>query len=82
MGLLFHINGIHFPGYLSPTHGVTFEQLSQMGATAPSSFACFDDGEPLHCTGRTDAMVACYDGKRAAYGRQAPAERAEFGSLL
>jgi hypothetical protein len=31
VGLLFHINGIHFPGYLSSTYGVTFEQLSQMG---------------------------------------------------
>merc|ERR1719446_275953 len=31
VGLLFHINHIHFPGYLSPTYGVTFEQLSQMG---------------------------------------------------
>jgi len=31
VGLLFHINHIHFPGYLSPTYGVTFESLSQMG---------------------------------------------------
>mmetsp|Transcript_35110 Transcript_35110/g.58155 ORF Transcript_35110/g.58155 Transcript_35110/m.58155 type:complete len:231 (+) Transcript_35110:30-722(+) len=31
VGLLFHINGIHFGGYLSPTYKVTFEQLSAMG---------------------------------------------------
>jgi len=30
-GFLFHINGIHFNGMLSPTFGVSFEQLSQMG---------------------------------------------------
>jgi len=31
VGLLVHINGIHFGGYLSPTYGVTFESLSKMG---------------------------------------------------
>ena len=31
VGLLFHINGIHFSGMLSPTFGVSFESLSQMG---------------------------------------------------
>merc|ERR1719230_1534221 len=31
VGLLFHINGIHFSGSLSPTYGITFEQLSAMG---------------------------------------------------
>jgi len=31
VGLLVHINGIHFSGYLSPTYGVTFESLSKMG---------------------------------------------------
>jgi hypothetical protein len=31
VGLLFHINHIHFSGYLSPTFGVTFEDLSAMG---------------------------------------------------
>mmetsp|Transcript_10843 Transcript_10843/g.19451 ORF Transcript_10843/g.19451 Transcript_10843/m.19451 type:complete len:255 (+) Transcript_10843:73-837(+) len=31
VGLLFHINHIHFPGYLSPTFGVSFESLSKMG---------------------------------------------------
>jgi len=31
VGLLFHINHIHFSGMLSPTFGVSFEQLSQMG---------------------------------------------------
>ena len=31
MGLLVHINGVHFPGMLSPTYGVSFESLSQMG---------------------------------------------------
>ena len=31
VGLLVHINGIHFGGYLSPTFGVTFESLSKMG---------------------------------------------------
>jgi len=31
VGFLFHINHIHFSGYLSPTYGVTFEQLSAMG---------------------------------------------------
>mmetsp|Transcript_44474 Transcript_44474/g.145855 ORF Transcript_44474/g.145855 Transcript_44474/m.145855 type:complete len:229 (-) Transcript_44474:273-959(-) len=31
VGFLFHINHIHFPGYLSPTAGVTFEQLSAVG---------------------------------------------------
>merc|ERR1719199_2418208 len=31
VGLLFHINHIHFPGYLSPTFGVSFEDLSAMG---------------------------------------------------
>jgi len=31
VGLLFHINHIHFPGYLSPTYGVSFESLSAMG---------------------------------------------------
>ena len=30
-GLLFHINHIHFHGFLSPTYGVTFEQLSNVG---------------------------------------------------
>jgi hypothetical protein len=30
-GLLFHINHIHFPGMLSPTFGVSFESLSNMG---------------------------------------------------
>jgi len=31
VGLLFHINHIHFSGYLSPTFGVSFESLSNMG---------------------------------------------------
>lgn len=31
VGFLFHINHIHFPGMLSPTFGVSFESLSQMG---------------------------------------------------
>merc|ERR1719230_418959 len=31
VGLLFHINHIHFPGMLSPTFGVSFESLSAMG---------------------------------------------------
>merc|ERR1719230_614977 len=31
VGLLFHINHIHFPGYLSPTFKVSFEDLSKMG---------------------------------------------------
>jgi len=31
VGLLFHINHIHFDGMLSPTYGVSFESLSQMG---------------------------------------------------
>jgi hypothetical protein len=31
VGLLVHINHIHFSGYLSPTYGVTFEALSAMG---------------------------------------------------
>jgi hypothetical protein len=31
VGLLVHINGVHFPGMLSPTYGVSFESLSQMG---------------------------------------------------
>jgi len=31
VGLLVHINGIHFSGSLSPTYGVTFESLSKMG---------------------------------------------------
>ena len=31
VGLLFHINHIHFDGYLSPTFGVTFAELSAMG---------------------------------------------------
>lgn len=30
-GFLFHINHIHFSGMLSPTFGVSFEQLSAMG---------------------------------------------------
>ena len=30
-GLLFHINHIHFSGMLSPTFGVSFESLSNMG---------------------------------------------------
>merc|ERR1719247_2576182 len=30
-GFLFHINGIHFSGMLSPTFGVSFESLSKMG---------------------------------------------------
>lgn len=30
-GFLFHINHIHFPGMLSPTFGVSFEALSNMG---------------------------------------------------
>merc|ERR1719271_610584 len=29
VGLLFHINGIHFSGMLSPTYGVSFEALGQ-----------------------------------------------------
>jgi len=31
VGFLFHINHIHFPGMLSPTYGVSFEALSNMG---------------------------------------------------
>merc|ERR1719473_71172 len=31
VGLLVHINHIHFPGYLSPTFNVSFEELSKMG---------------------------------------------------
>jgi len=31
VGFLFHINHVHFSGYLSPTFGVTFESLSAMG---------------------------------------------------
>merc|ERR1719502_1903350 len=31
VGFLFHINHIHFPGMLSPTFGVSFEALSNMG---------------------------------------------------
>merc|ERR1719326_1061502 len=31
VGFLFHINHVHFPGYLSPTFGVSFESLSKMG---------------------------------------------------
>merc|ERR1719453_974112 len=31
VGFLFHINHIHFPGMLSPTFGVSFESLSNMG---------------------------------------------------
>jgi len=31
VGLLFHINHIHFPGMLSPTFGISFEKLSAMG---------------------------------------------------
>merc|ERR1719313_999265 len=30
-GYLVHISGMHFPGMLSPTYGVSFESLSQMG---------------------------------------------------
>ena len=31
VGFLVHINHIHFPGMLSPTAGVSFESLSNMG---------------------------------------------------
>merc|ERR1719197_1292912 len=31
VGFLVQINGIHFPGMLSPTFGVSFESLSNMG---------------------------------------------------
>jgi len=31
VGFLFHINGVHFSGMLSPTFGVSFESLSKMG---------------------------------------------------
>jgi len=31
VGFLVHINHIHFPGMLSPTYGVSFESLSNMG---------------------------------------------------
>jgi hypothetical protein len=31
VGLLVHINHIHFDGYLSPTFGVSFADLSAMG---------------------------------------------------
>merc|ERR1719313_3205565 len=31
VGFLVHINGIHFSGMLSPTYGVSFESLSNMG---------------------------------------------------
>jgi len=31
VGFLVHINHIYFPGYLSPTFGVTFAELSAMG---------------------------------------------------
>merc|ERR1719327_2382198 len=31
VGFLVHINHIHFPGMLSPTFGVSFESLSNMG---------------------------------------------------
>ena len=37
-------------------------------ASERTRFARFDDGSALHCTGRSDMMVSCYDGKRAAYG--------------
>ena len=32
VGLLFHINHIHFPGYLSPTYGVSFEQCRRLSS--------------------------------------------------
>jgi len=31
VGFQFHINHVHFPGYLSPSAGVTFEQLAGVG---------------------------------------------------
>jgi hypothetical protein len=31
VGLLVHISGMHFPGMLSPTYGISFEKLSAMG---------------------------------------------------
>jgi Rps23 Pro-64 3,4-dihydroxylase Tpa1-like proline 4-hydroxylase len=43
-------------------------KLPHSAADARGRFARFDDGEPLHCTGRSDMMVACYDGGRARYG--------------
>lgn len=33
-----------------------------------TAFARGEHGETLHCTGRTDALVACYPGGRASYG--------------
>ena len=49
----------------------TIAMLSQLGADSPvaAPYACFDDDQPLHCCGRSDCMVACYPGGRAAYGR-------------
>lgn len=47
----------------------TFAHFQQIGAVDPESLACFDDGAPLHCCGRSDMMVTCYPGKRAAYGK-------------
>lgn len=52
------------------------DELSKVGegraGGAPSDatrFAHFDDGKPLYFTGRSDMMVAVYDGQRAAYGK-------------
>ena len=37
-------------------------------AATSTRFARFDDRHALHCTGRSDLMVSCYDGSAAAYG--------------
>lgn len=42
------------------------DELSALGRDEPMGRA--DDGSPLHYTGRTDSMVACYPGGGAAYG--------------
>lgn len=36
--------------------------------TAAETFACGTHGEVLHCTGRSDALLACYPGGKASYG--------------
>jgi hypothetical protein len=50
----------------------TIEAMGVLASSEPSAstrYACFDDGAPLHCTGRSDMMVACYPGNSAAYQR-------------
>jgi len=62
VGLLFHINHIHFPGDLSPTYGVSFEQLSNMGPfEAWSAMPLLGQAQILWTIGGLEHASECLD---------------------